>query len=154
CDQTGTADAVYYCNVLRLETPGETVDCRNNIFYVVSNTPAVNATEMDLLPKDGIGYFGVNWASPGWQVSQIGVVDSTAVAAGSKNIIINTENNPGFVDAPERDLRLKSSSVCVHLGGALPATLVDYAVNAQYTAPHGAKARTDGDVPDCGAFDH
>jgi hypothetical protein len=117
--------------IVQLSTPGDSVDARNNIIAYKSLSGG-NAPVLDLMPPDGVGYWGVNWVSAGWR-SCFSANRFTGVAAGTENFI--TGDDPGFVSWTNRDYHLAAGSPCIGRASALSQALASYPLDEEYKSP-------------------
>lgn len=98
--------------------PGSKVDFRNNIVYSKSATAGATPSTMVLSGSDGMFNIGQNWVSPGTMTTR-GDEYYTGTYSGASNLITIPKNDPGFVDLPGGDYRLKSNSGAIDLGESL-----------------------------------
>ncbi len=98
--------------------PGSKVDFRNNIVYSKSATAGAAPSAMVLSGSSGMFNIGKNWVSPGTMTTR-GDEYYTGTYAGAGNLIAIPNNDPGFVDLPGGDYRLRSDSGAVDLGESL-----------------------------------
>ena len=149
------ASEQYRTHVFDITSNDQTLDARNNIFYVAPFTPGQPATNLQLMRNAGTVFLGVNWASPGWQLWTDNGTPIVGVVDGAANLIGGPENDPGFVSVPAGDLRLSAGSACINLAGPLDAdATADFPVLNQYRVPRDGQPRTTaGAAPDLGAFE-
>jgi PKD repeat protein len=131
--------------LFRGSTNEETIDARNNVFYV---TAAGNTVSL----ADAFGKFSLshNWIKPGW-VNSFGTFTGTVSNDGT----MVTGSVPGFVDEPGKDFHLTSASPSRNTGGSLAASaLAADNVVRQYVKHHATEARPSDGVLDIGAFEY
>lgn len=97
-----------------LSTNDETVDIRNNIFYVQAGT-----TEINLMRFYGVANLeGMNWINTGWRNG-----DDSFTGTVNQNGSLITGTDPGFTDGSQDDYTLALSSPCLDQGAVLPSTI-------------------------------
>lgn len=141
-------------NVFKLSSSGESLDARNNIIH--SRPFATQtASELNLISTNGVAYFGRNWVSPGWNVSQPGVT-YTGNIAGTGNLIGNDQNDPGFIDFGARDFRLSAATQCLDQAWAIQANAFEVLYQpGAFTGPTTVDERVvTGQAPDLGAYEY
>lgn len=130
--------------LFRLSTADESVQCRNNIFYV-SAAPR----HLAILSGAGRAELFCNWIKPGWRVShdgQGGQVQSGEQLVGG--------DAPGFINPESGDYRLTAGSAAAHAGQPLPAALrQQHPVDFQYVPHRGQAPRRPGKSLSLGAFE-
>ena len=159
-----------YNKVAIFEVPGsvvtlgapmtEVIDARNNIFASLPVTPGGTPADLVLLSTDvpGTLNLGVNWVSPGTQLSS-----SPATVTGAENLIygnLTGENNPDFLNASMRDFRLLAGARSVDAAGPLAAAVasntfgVDFSPTEEIGPPLSSHPRVVlGAAADLGAYE-
>lgn len=127
--QTGPG-SIYAVQVVDLQTPGESVDARNNIVHFAAPHDR-NPPDLALAPAWGRGYFGRNWVDAGWHRSPQGSAVTGSIT-GTERLI--TGKDPGFV-CPPADLRLAHGSPCIGRAGSVSRALSAYPLDHQYEPP-------------------
>ncbi|NOX55997.1 MAG: polysaccharide-degrading enzyme [Planctomycetes bacterium] len=128
----------------RLSTNGETVDCRNNIFFVTAP-----GRHLALMTTSGRAMLGRNWLKTGWRISHERFRGSVVGLESSL-----TGDRPGFVDPARGDLHLQATSPCVNAGAALPEALQRrHPVLFEFSATDFPVRRVQDAKPDIGAFE-
>ncbi len=140
--------------LLQLDTNDESADVRNNIVYTQAATPGATPTELDLMASAGNASFGVNWVSPGWQISTTyGGFQGTV--AGTSNFLVDPKNDPGFVNLASGDVRLRAGAAPIDRGQPIAPGAANYPVAMQYSDPRAGAARpVVGAAPDLGALEY
>tara|TARA_R110002049_G_scaffold218689_1_gene390296 strand:+ start:653 stop:2077 length:1425 start_codon:yes stop_codon:yes gene_type:complete len=95
--------------IFRLSSSGESVDCRNNIFYAT-----VKGAEISLTYTTGDLTVGRNWLSRGWILSPD---HHEGNFVGKENLI--SGDDPGFESLEQGDFSLKGTSACLQEGEVL-----------------------------------
>ncbi len=130
--------------LLRLSTPDESADVRNNILYVTAG-----GSRLAMMNADGTLDLSHNWTKAGW-------VDSHGTLTGTINDdgtgILGTD--PGFIDEAGQDFGLLPGADAEDAGGSLhPATLPDH-LPVRHYLPHQGSLPRPVDAPfDLGAFE-
>jgi hypothetical protein len=121
-DQVNQGGNLYRLNLFDLAEASNAVDVRNNIIYNIPATSGGNTPEINLLSNWGVGYFGTNWITQGWNPARPDQTFS-GYLAGAANVISNAQNNPGFVSLANQNFQLASGSQCLGLQGLLPGNV-------------------------------
>ncbi|MFC2171433.1 polysaccharide-degrading enzyme [Acidobacteriota bacterium] len=131
--------------LVRLSSPDETCDARNNIVY----TQAAGGDTLSLLVRDGVLNWSHNWTKPGWVVSFetfLGVLNDDGTSISGVD--------PGFLDEPAQDFRLAAGSACLDRGTTLePAVLPDHDVLREYVTHQAGRDRYRDSTLDIGAYE-
>ena len=151
--QSSQAQA-YHIDAVQLQSAGETLDARNNIFAAIPATAGAAAPLFGLLSGNGVAYFGANWVSAGTQLT----ADNggfTGHAGGVANLLVGAGADPGFVSAAGGDFHLAAGSAAIDAGGRLAGAAAGYPALYQYVDPRSGKPRAVvGAGPDLGAFEY
>jgi hypothetical protein len=130
--------------LFRLSTADESVECRNNIFYV-----SAPGRQLAILAAEGRAELFRNWIKPGWRVSHGG--QAGQVEARERLI---EGDDPGFVDTEDRDYRLAEGSSAAHAAEPLPAQVNEkHPVDLQYVPHRGQSPRSPEKSLSLGAFE-
>lgn len=131
--------------LMRLSTPQEHCDARNNILHVITG-----GNGLAMLDSDGVLDLSHNWTKPGW-VGSFGTLNGDINDDGTGL----TSSSPGFADFAGQDYRLASNSICLDEAAALhPNVLPDHTVSNQYMKHQDSKPRSiAGAAADLGAFE-
>jgi hypothetical protein len=129
---------------VRLSSDGESMDARNNIFYVAADGSALGIT-------DGAGTASLrnNWLKSGWVPTHGTLTGSVTDVSG--NLV---GSDPGFTDLSSQDFRLNDSSPCRGTAGPLPPEASGNQPTQQITAPGVLVARPVHNLVDIGALEH
>ena len=114
------------------------VDVRNNIFMFAPKTPGHAIPEIDFSGNNngkptGTFRFGVNWVSPGWNMSFTAAGPFGGTSTGSSNLITHGDNRSPLVDAAGGDLRLAPSSGAVGVAGDVSVQAVTGSLGSNTT---------------------
>ncbi|WP_162668352.1 FG-GAP-like repeat-containing protein [Gemmata massiliana] len=146
------ASQVYKITGVKLATSGETVDARNNIFAAVPNTAGARSPVFNLVADNNNAYFGQNWVPSNYAIS-FGAF--TGHAGGTKNLIIGSSVEPGFVSPTNGDYHLKATSAAIDASGQIAGTLSAHPVDREYLDPRTSRPRlVAGRALDLGAFEY
>lgn len=116
--------------LFRLSTADESVECRNNVFYV-----SAPGRHLAILTEGGRAELFRNWIKPGWRVSHGG---QGGQVRGRERLIEG--DAPGFADAEDRDYRPVEAAPTAGAAEPLPPTLnAEHPVEFEYI-PHRGKA--------------
>jgi hypothetical protein len=127
-----------------LSTAGETVDARNNIFYLST------AGYLYVLYDYGTVNLNRNWLKEGW--GQVFELSGGVVNGGTTSVV---GSSPGFVNAGTQNFELSADSPCINAGGPLATTVYPSYVPAYEYVPHLAwRPRSVDSVFDIGAYEH
>jgi hypothetical protein len=131
--------------LFRLSSTVETVDARNNIFYVTAA-----GSRLAILDDEGTVDLYHNWLKTGWSVSHSN--SSAKVIAVSGNL---TGSEPGFANFTEQNFRLAFNSACIDIGTTLAAAVLPtYDCLYEYQKHQGSAARHQDGTRDAGAFEY
>ena len=127
-----------------LPTNAQSVDARNNIFYVTADGGTLSVVD-----SSGIVDLFNNWAKPG-------IVSTFSSLAGVVNGLANSilGSSPGFFDEGGQDFRLTAVSACRDSGAPLPAAALSvHTVTEEYVKHLGRRPRIANGAPDVGAYE-
>ncbi len=132
--------------LLRLSTPDEHADVRNNIVLVTAD-----GSKLAMLDETGSLALTNNWFKTGWQEShQGGAYSGTVTEQGTI-----TGSTPRFVDISAQDYRLAVGSPCIDAAAGLhAAALPDDDVLLHYVRHQSSEPRPSFPPLDLGAFEH
>ena len=101
--------------LLRLSSPGEHADVRNNLVYTVAK-----GDSLEIVEGDGRLDLHGNWLPQGWHAT-FGFSRSRGEATGAADNL--TGDQPGVVDPAEGDWHLRPDSPCRNAAQPLPASI-------------------------------
>jgi hypothetical protein len=131
--------------LLRLSSPDETADVRNNIIFV-----SAAGSHLGIVDDEGTAVLRNNWLKSGWRVSH-----SNASALVTEPGKISSSDNPCFADANGLNFSLLAGSPCINAGVALAdACLKDNQVHYEYVKHQNGKLRIQNEGIDIGAFEY
>ncbi len=145
----------FYSQVFQLSSDEETVDVRNNIFYVESRTEGATPTDLRLMRFNGTAIVGPNLASPGMGMFRpTDPNNTTGTIEGFENIQDIPGNEPGFASLENLDFHLVEGSPAIDASGPLHEATAAHPVAHQYVLHQSGEPRgVNGDAPDMGAFE-
>jgi len=137
----------------------DTVDCRNNIFASIPETPGANPSFISVLGSDASNLtLGTNWFSPGFQFIALPYLSTNyfGVLSGTNETLVGPQFDPGFVDVGATNFMLATSSPAIDAAGpqapAVAGSTND--VFSEYVFPTGSTPRLiNGLAADLGAFE-
>ena len=130
--------------LFRLSTASETVDARNNIFYL--STPGY----LYVLQEYGTVNLTRNWLKEGWEQVQ---EPSGGIVNGGVTSVVGS--SPGFVNEATKHFELSTDSPCIDAGGSLATIVYPNYVPAYEYVPHLSwRPRRVDSVLDIGAYEH
>jgi len=130
--------------LFRLSTADESVECRNNIFYV-----SAPPRQLAILSEGGRAELFRNWIKPGWRVSHGG---QGGQVLGHERLI--ETDDPGFISAEDGDYRLTEGSPAAIAAQPLPQMLSQiHPVDFQYVPHRRQSPRTPGKSLSLGALE-
>lgn len=110
-------------SVFRLSTADESVDCRNNIFFVTAR-----GKNLALMSTEGRMILGHNWLKDDWRQS---LSDFVGMFEGADHGIQGED--PGFESVEKLDFHLKADSPCLGTGTELaPEVLPTHSISNRY----------------------
>jgi hypothetical protein len=128
--------------LVRLSSPDETVDARNNVIYV-----SAAGTSLAITGGDGNALLRNNWLPTGWRPTH-------DVLIGSVQDLGNiTDADPGFTNVAMQNFSLAQGSSCIDGAGALSAEASSYPTTLQIATPTVLVARPVDTTSDIGAFE-
>lgn len=131
--------------LVRLSSPSQRADLRNNVLYA-----SAGGHQLALVDRDGDLAMAGNWIRPGW-VDAHGSATGAITEVGAQI----TGELPGFVDDGSHDLRLAPDSACRDAAGPLAAGLpAEHAVLAEFGLMPVGLPRLDDGAADVGAFEY
>ncbi|QDU24182.1 beta strand repeat-containing protein [Urbifossiella limnaea] len=146
---------VYNLTAVRLQSPGETLDARNNIIVAVPNTPGATPPDLGLLSSDSNAYFGRNWVNSGYYLTTASGYTFTGHVGGESNLIAGPGVQPGFTNVSGGDYHLAAGSAAIDKAGRLAGSAAAYTVTRQFVAPAGSEPRqVVGSASDLGAYEY
>jgi hypothetical protein len=131
--------------LLRLSSPGESADVRNNIVYVTES-----GSRLGIVESDGAVEMRNNWLKTGWRISDSNGQADVRDIEGNR-----TGDIPGFMGFDSQDFGLAEGSEC-RSGGTLLAEACqgDHQVLYEYVRHCGGRPRPQDAVPDIGAYEY
>ena len=144
-DQSDT----YHLAVVTLTDGGQTLDARNNIIAIFPQTPGATPSNVGLIESNDNAYFGTNWISSGYTLTDNGST-LTGNVGGLSNLITGSGADPGFVDAADNNFQLTSTAAALNQGGPLAGSAAAYPVTEEYVAPQSGQTRNN--INDLGGF--
>jgi hypothetical protein len=130
--------------LVRLSSPAQRADLRNNILYA-----SAGGDQLAIVDRDGDVAMAGNWLRPGW-VEAHGSATGSIAEAGSQI----AGELPGFVDDAGFDFHLRDDSPCRDAAGPLAAGLpAEHAVIAEFGQMPGGSPRAVDGAADVGAFE-
>lgn len=131
--------------LLRLSSPDEAADVRNNIIYV-----SAAGSHLGIVDDEGAAELRNNWIKSGWRVSH-----SNASASVTEQGKTSSSDNPCFTDLNGFNFSLPAGSPCINAGIVLADTcLKDNQVHYEYQKHQNGKLRIQKEGMDIGAFEH
>ncbi len=129
--------------VFRLSTADESVDCRNNVFYVT-----LKGRNLALMSSQGTLKLQRNWLKEGWRES---LSDFSGVIEGASEVVVGEA--PGFESFEKQDFHLTATSPCLGAGVPLaPELLPDHAVTRRYLPHQDTEALPAQAISNLGAY--
>jgi hypothetical protein len=130
--------------LFRLSTANETVDARNNIFYLSTDG------YLYVLNQYGTVNLNRNWLKEGW--GQVFEASEGVVNGGATSVV---GSSPGFVNAATQDFELSTDSPCIDAGGPLATVIYPNHIPAFEYVPHLSwRPRAVDSILDIGAYEH
>jgi hypothetical protein len=131
--------------LLRLSSPDESADVRNNIIFV-----SAAGSHLGIVDNDGTVQLRSNWLKSSWRVSH-----SNASATVSVQDTTFWGDDPGFADVTAQNFTLSAGSACINKG-IEPADpcLKEHRVMYEYSKHQNKKLRRADQVMDIGAIEY
>jgi hypothetical protein len=132
--------------LLRLSSPDETADVRNNVIFV-----SANGSRLGIVDNDGTAHLRTNWLKKGWVKSHSNASASVTIYGTAIE-----GSDPGFTDLAMQNFHPVSGSACID-GSILlaDACLQEHKIDFQYMQHQNKELRIVSDHPmDIGAFDN
>lgn len=152
---------VWRVNGVNLDSTGEALDARNNLFAAIPATPGALHSDFGLLGmtsyalRKANAYFGRNWVPPGYLLNGYGNAGFKGHVAGLANLLVGKTYDPGFLNLAAGDYRLADGSEPTDQAGRLAGTTLAYPADQQYLASgHVAARPVIGVAADLGAFEY
>jgi hypothetical protein len=131
--------------LLRLSSPDESADVRNNLIFV-----SASGNRLGIVDNDGTVQLRSNWIKSGWRVSH----SNSSATVSVKDTTIEG-NSPGFADLNTQDFNLVTGSACIDKGIVLADTcLKAHKVQYQYAKHQNKKPRVGNQAQDIGAIEY